>query len=373
MLRPPLFVLLTLTLALPAQAAECDFSAAIARTRSLMQAAGVSDGGIAIGTTRGLVVKQYLHDGAGQSAYDDSTRVAVASASKLLSGVRILQLIDQGRIDPDAPVSTYLPEFTGIKGTMTVRQMFSHTSGYGDDEDSAVLSFPVTLAQDVSWIANHVDMTFPPPGSWFAYGGIGMQVTGQVAQVQSGEDWQAGWIAHIGTPLGATGIDWQGLNPTQNYRIAGGARASLTDYAKVLAMLLGDGVGQGHRILSSAALSMLKTDQTGGAALGYSPPGADGRHAYSVGAWIETFPAAPAQPAISSIGKFGFSPWVDFDGGFFGVLMIEQRDTQLPTVGQLAHDAIVDIDASVRAALRSDCPLVDGYDAIFSDGVDGSD
>lgn len=348
----------------------CDFSAAIERARTLMQRAGVADVALAIGTPRGLLVKQYLHDGDGASAYGDDTRIALASATKLLSGVRILQLADRGAIDLDAPVSGYLPQFTGIKGTMTVRQMFSHTAGYGDDEDSLVLAYPVTLAQDVAYIAANVDMTFPPPGAYFAYGGIAMQVGGEVAEVASGEDWQAGWHTHIGLPLGAPGIDWQGLGATQNYRIAGGARASLPDYANVLAMILGGGVGNGHRILSPAAIAVLGADQTDGAALGYSPPGADGRHAYSVGAWIETFPAAPAVPAISSIGKFGYAPWVDFDGGFFGVVMIEQRGLTLPPMGQLSHDAIVDIDAAVRSQPIASCTLVQTYDAIFRDGLE---
>ena len=369
-MSPRLLVPLLLSLAPAANAADCDFSAAIERVRTLMQRAGVADAGLAIGTPRGLLVKQYLHDGGGASAYDDGVRVPLASASKLLSGLRILQLADRGAIDLDAPVSDYLPAFVGIKGTMTMRQMFSHTSGFGDDEDSAVLSLPVTLAQDVAYIAAHVDMPFPPPGAYFAYGGIAMQVGGEVAQVAGGEDWQAGWQAHIGAPLGAPGIDWQGLGPTQNYRIAGGAQASLPDYAKTLAMILGGGVGNGRRVLSPAAIATLRTDQTNGAALAYSPPGADGRHAYSVGAWIETFPPAPSAPAISSIGKFGYAPWVDFDGGFFGAVMIEQRDTTLPTMGQLSHDAIVDIDAAVRTQLLASCALVQTYDAIFRDGLD---
>lgn len=351
-------------------AAPCDFSSVAARARQLMQRAGAADIGIAIGTPRGLLVKQYLHDGGGASAYDDSVRIPLASASKLLSGVRILQLADRGAIDLDAPVSTYLPEFTDLKGTMTMRQMFSHTAGYGDDEDSPVLEYPVTLAQDVAYIAAHVDMPYPPPGAYFAYGGISMQVGGEVAQVQGGEDWQAGWIAHVGAPLGATSIDWQGLGATQNYRIAGGAQASLPDYAKVLAMILGGGVGNGRRILSATALATLDADQTRGAALAYSPPGADGRHAYSVGAWIEDFPSAPAAPAISSIGKFGYAPWIDFDGGFFGVIMIEQRNETVPAMGELSHDAIVDIDAQVRAALDGSCPLVETYDEIFRDGLE---
>ncbi|TCO38937.1 serine hydrolase domain-containing protein [Dokdonella fugitiva] len=361
--------LLAMVVAAPAATAGgCDFTAVSTRVQQLVQGAGVADAGIAIGTPRGLVFKQYLHAGGGPSAYDDSVRVPVASASKLLAGVRIMQLVDRGAIALDAPVSGYLPAFTGLGGTMTMRQMFSHTAGYGDDSDSLVLALPVTLAEDVAWIAAHVEMPFPPPGAWFAYGGISMQVGGEVAEVRGGEDWQAGWQAHVGAPLGATGIDWQGLGPTANYRIAGGAEASLPDYARVLAMLLGDGVGNGWRILSPQAIATLASDQTAGAALAYSPPGADGRHAYGIGAWIETFPPPPARPAISSIGKFGYAPWVDFDGGFYGVIMVEQQATTWPAMGEQSHDAIVDIDALVRAQPLAACVPVEIGDEVFRDG-----
>ena len=367
-MRPHLLLLAVLATTPAARAGECDFAAVTARVQQLVQRAGVSDAGIAIGTPRGLLLKQYLHAGGGASAYDDTVRVPVASASKLLAGVRILQLVDRGAIALDAPVSGYLPGFTGLKGTMTMRQMFSHTAGYGDDLDSPVLAFPVTLAEDVAWIAQHVDMPYPPPGAYFAYGGISMQVGGEVAQVRGDEDWQAGWQAHVGAPLAAPGIDWQGLGPTTNYRISGGAQASLPDYANVLAMLLAGGVGNGWRILSPQAIATLDADQTAGAALAYSPPGADGSHAYSVGAWIEAFPPPPAAPSISSIGKFGYAPWVDFDGGFYGVIMIEQQATTFPPMGELSHDALVDIDALVRAQPLATCTPVETADELFRDG-----
>jgi len=112
--------------------------------------------------------------------------------------------------------------------------------------------------------------------------------------------------------------------------------------------------------------------QTANAALGYSPPGADGSTAYGIGAWIETtLFTDPNTPVISSIGKFGFTPWVDFGYGYFGALMIEQRtETIGETVGAKAHDALIDISGIVRAQLSQSCPLVETYDAIFRDGVD---
>lgn len=361
------FFLGALCAATSAQAA-CDFSAIGTRTQQLLDAAQLSDAGIAIGTARGIVYKRYF------GGYGDATVVPVASASKLLSGVRIMQLVDRGAIDLDAPVTRYLDEFTGTgdKAAMTMREMFSHTAGYGDDLDSPVLAADTTLANDVAYIACCVAQPYPPPGNYFAYGGISMQVGGEVAQVQGGEDWQAGWIAHVGAPLGITTIDWQGLGPTQNYRISGGAQASLQDYARVLAMLAGGGVGNGHRILSGAAIAAMDHDQTNGAVLAYAPPTADGSTAYGIGAWIEPDLTASADaPTISSIGKFGFTPWVDFAYGYFGVLMVYQPATTLVPIGTRTHDALLDISAIVRTQLGAACPLLETYDAIFRDGVDG--
>ena len=344
----------------------CDFSAVGARTQQLMQTVNVTDGGVILGTPHGVLYKQYFGN------YDDSTVIALASASKMLSGVRVMQLVDRGAFDLDTQVSTYLPEFTGVKGTMTMREMFSHTAGYGDDDDSPVLAEKTTLADAVAQIACCVDQKYPPPGTYFAYGGISMQVGGEVAASQGAEDWQAGWIAHVGVPLGITTIDWQGFGTTQNYRIAGGAEASLPDYARVLAMLAGGGVGNGQRILSTNALATMNHVQTAGTILGYSPPGADGSTAYGIGAWIETtLFTDPDTPVISSIGKFGFTPWVDFGYGYFGILMIEQRTDRLPTVGDSAHDALIDVSGIVRAQLAATCPLLETYDEIFRDSFDG--
>ena len=65
-----------------------------------------------------------------------------------------MQLADRAQLSLDAPLTDYLPQFTGLKGTMTVRQMFSHTAGYGDDSgDPVVFDRSITLAQAVDTIA----------------------------------------------------------------------------------------------------------------------------------------------------------------------------------------------------------------------------
>jgi CubicO group peptidase (beta-lactamase class C family) len=164
--------------------AGCDFSAADAAMQGLLDADGIGDGGLVIGSARGLWHEQYF------GAYDDTTVLPLASASKLLSGVRIMQLVDRHVLDLDAPVSGYLSgplyPWSTTAAPITLRQMFSHTAGYGDDEDDPVLSdHTITLAQSVQEIASNYQGLSPqnylPVGAYFAYGGVSMQIGGGVA------------------------------------------------------------------------------------------------------------------------------------------------------------------------------------------------
>ena len=54
----------------------------------------------------------------------------MASVSKLFTSIVVVQLLEQDRIELEAPVSRYLPEFAGQgKQDTTVRQLLTHTSG----------------------------------------------------------------------------------------------------------------------------------------------------------------------------------------------------------------------------------------------------
>src|SRR5690606_32457911 len=54
----------------------------------------------------------------------------VASMAKLFTTTAILQLMEQGRVDLEAPVVTYLPEFAPHgKDAILVRHLLTHVSG----------------------------------------------------------------------------------------------------------------------------------------------------------------------------------------------------------------------------------------------------
>ena len=375
----PAILLAALLAASASAGAACDFSAIDRRVQDLLAQDGLADGAVLIGTPRGTLFRKFY------GSYDASTVIPVASASKLLAGTRILQLADRGALALDTPVSAYLggTDYPWSAGAapITLRQMFSHTAGYGNDSGNPDTLNPfITLAQSVQRIASNYNglapQNYAPAGTLFAYGGVSMQIGGQVAQQVTGQDWEQSWRSDLGAPLCSSSIDWQGLvgdktHHTQNYPIAGGAESSLDDYANVLAMLASDGIGNGVRLLSPAAIATLNHSQTGNAALGYAPPAANGSTQYGIGAWIEPSGVSTDLPTISSIGAYGFAPWVDFSNRTFGIVMVYDSAT-LPAhdPGINSHLAIVDIIAALRAmnADGASCPVLEVRDPVFSDG-----
>src|SRR5215211_3395613 len=62
----------------------------------------------------------------------DETPVAIASTNKGMTALAVLQLVEQGRVTLDAPVTRYLPAFAmddDRAGAITLRQLLSHTAG----------------------------------------------------------------------------------------------------------------------------------------------------------------------------------------------------------------------------------------------------
>ncbi len=117
---------------------------------------------------------------------DKDTRFPLASMSKWFTVYAVLQLVQAGRLDLDAPISTYLTQWQLPAGAfdaqqVTIRRLLSHTAGltdglgFGDYLPSESLpSLPETLrhprASSDSAVAIAVGR---PPGSGFQYSGGG--------------------------------------------------------------------------------------------------------------------------------------------------------------------------------------------------------
>jgi len=322
--------------AAPAQ--TCDFTPISEVVESLL-AANPQIPGVALRLAKGEQVLYERYFG----SYSAQTVVPIASATKLLSAATLMTLVDAAALDLDAPVSASLPVFTGAKGLMTLRQMFSHTSGLPGGTNHPVLAdTTITLAQAADEIACCIALA-APPGTQFAYGGLSMQVGGRVAEVADGQLWDALFAHRLAGPLGMTHTDYDSFGATDNPRIAGGARSSLDDYGRLLEMLLAKGWFRGARILSEAAVAELWQDQTFGVPIVFAPVGFEGLR-YGLGAWRNLVAAQGEPVRVSSPGAFGFTPWIDLDLGYYGIFMVTSNYQplldEMAQIQTLAHDEI---------------------------------
>ncbi len=145
----------------------------------------------------------------GQAPFTDSTRTRTASIAKSMTAVAIMQLVEQGRIDLDLPVQTYLPDFPKKKaGEITVRHLLAHTSGIGqyqsDKEAESQTDFPDLEAAMA--VFEDRDLLFQP-GTSFYYTTYGYVVLGRIIEVVSGHSyetylqkniWDVAGMAHTG-------------------------------------------------------------------------------------------------------------------------------------------------------------------------------
>jgi len=119
---------------------------------------------------------------------DDPVRVA--SVSKLVVAIGVMKLAEQGKLDLDRDVSSYLgwylrnPAFP--TQAVTLRQLLSHTSSIRDGDDAYVIplgeSLQEGLAESQVWDAAH-----GPSDHYFAYSNFNFPVIGSVIERVTGE------------------------------------------------------------------------------------------------------------------------------------------------------------------------------------------
>jgi len=119
----------------PLETGKAAFEAPVGRLDEIFQAANRSDApglvvGVAIGGRpiyrRGFGLASVQHGVANALA----TRMRIASISKHFTSLACLLLVEDGKLDIDAPASRYLPELPILQGMPSLRHFMAHTSGY---------------------------------------------------------------------------------------------------------------------------------------------------------------------------------------------------------------------------------------------------
>lgn len=104
----------------------------------------------------------------------NSSLYRIASITKSITAVAVMQLYEKGLIDLDAEISTYVPYFPKKKWKITVRHILSHTSGirsYKSEEEFNSKMFYSSIRDAVLTFAND-DLLFEP-GTKYNYTSLG--------------------------------------------------------------------------------------------------------------------------------------------------------------------------------------------------------
>lgn len=273
----------------------------------------------------------------------------IASASKWLSGAVIMALVDERKLSLDDTVGQFMPVFTAHhKGNITIRQLFSHTSGFpGNSPQRYEFSRKLTLAQAVDSIAVYTDLV-NPPGTAFNYGGVSMHIAGRIAEIVSGKTWQELFDEKIGTPCHMQ-VRYLIMNP-QNPMIAGGARTSARDYLNFVEMLVNKGLYQGKRVLSERAVAEMVKDQTAGAEIQSTPyPAnpfstyANSSIRYGIGNWRDVVTDEGIALETSSPGYFGTHPWQHGEDNVAGIIFTRTEGAKTQTTSLTIRKMIRDV------------------------------
>ncbi|CAM4309575.1 serine hydrolase domain-containing protein [Corallococcus exiguus] len=280
-------------------------------------AAGVTSMGLAIYDAQDRkVYEQMLGD------FTPDTRVAIASSSKMVSGTVLFDVIRQGLLSLDSTTGQVLG-WTGDKANITLRHLLSFTSGL--EPSNACTTRPgITLAECVAQIAA-VPMK-APPGTRFDYGSTHLQVAGRMAEVVTGKTWNTLFTQTLATPLGLpSGVTYY-TAPTQqlgttNPLVAGGLRASMNEYAKLLALVYHRGRYAGLEKGTLALFALQSREPYPSVVVGNSPYQELGYpYRYGLTAWLECTTPATGCDSISSPGAFGFTPWLDRGAKYYAIL-----------------------------------------------------
>lgn len=120
------------------------------------------------------------------------TVYGVGSISKLFTATAAMQLVEQGKMDIDKPVQTYLPEFSIMTrfpdaGPVTPRNIMTHHSGLPSNLNKGMWSKnPEPFTNVVTRIKN--DYVAYPPNFIFSYSNLGVTLLGHAIQNVSGRD-----------------------------------------------------------------------------------------------------------------------------------------------------------------------------------------
>ncbi|RJO66173.1 MAG: class A beta-lactamase-related serine hydrolase [Myxococcales bacterium] len=172
------------------------------------------DGVVLVAQGKEILVERALgvSDGRNGAANRPDTLFRIGSISKQMTAVTILVLAEEGKVELDASLSYYLPEYPreslsrdGVE--VTIEHLLHHTSGVVRAEklagfESKMWSEPIRPALFLSELSKQpLEFT---PGTKYAYSNSGYMLLGEVVRRVTGDSFEAALRSRLLDPLGMT-------------------------------------------------------------------------------------------------------------------------------------------------------------------------
>jgi methyl acetate hydrolase len=250
-----------------------------------------------VADARGVVYEQAV--GANKDAI-----FAIASMTKPVTSVAVMQLVEAGRVKLDEPAATYLPELATIrvhegdqlrppKRPLTVRHLLTHTAGFGYEFLNREL-FDLVAKKEIPTVMAGGDAflkapLIADPGAQWEYG-INTDWLGKLVERVSGQSLEVYFRDRIFTPLGMAdsffnvpaekrarvvrtfqrGKDGAlaelpppPATPVEFFSGGGGLFSTAPDYLTFVRALMGGGRLGEKRILSTESVAAMGSNQIG--------------------------------------------------------------------------------------------------------------
>lgn len=280
----------------------------------------------------------------------------VGSVSKLFTDIALMQLVEKGEIDLDAPVKTYLPTFAVKNPTdrpITLRQILSHRSGITREPPVGHYFDPTGpgLAETVASL-NATEIVYEPTTKT-KYSNAAIAVAGQVVATLRNEPFEDSVRRTVLEPMGLSRSDFR-LTPELAKSLAkarmwaydgrtfeaptfalgtssaGNLYATVNDLGKFLAVLMADGDAPGGRILRAGTLrDMFKVQ--------YAPSGE--KNGFGLGFAVSEFEGTPRIGHGGAV--YGFATDVQLlPEKKLGVAVVATKDCANGVARRIAEDSL---------------------------------
>lgn len=144
-----------------------------------------------------------------------ATRFRINSISKSVTSLALIKLVAEGKIDLDATVQTYLPQFPLKKYPVTIRQLAGHLAGFRDYDETDLNDYIRTQHYPNAIAALDIfrdDTLLFKPATAFHYSVYGWNLLGAVIEAVSNETYLQYMARNIWIPLRLTSMTGDEIN-----------------------------------------------------------------------------------------------------------------------------------------------------------------